>query len=82
MKTPTHTRPRQRDGKIALADCPRICSVPDFPELCARLQLYHRTPHRSTVARWVQKGTIPTTTQNGITYILVHQYLHQLNIAY
>lgn len=81
--TPTAAHaPRSRDGKIALADAPRVCSVTDFPRLCERLQLFNRTPHRSTVSRWISRGTVPTTRQNGQTYILVHAYLKQLGIAY
>lgn len=74
--------PRSRDGKIALADAPRVCTVTDFPRLCERLQLFHRTPHRTTVLRWIYRGTVPTTRQNGQTYILVHAYLKQLGLAY
>jgi hypothetical protein len=80
--TKTAQKPRERDGKIALVDCPRVCTVPDFPALCERLRLFTRTPHRSTVFRWVKNGTIPTVTQNGTTFILVHQYLKQLAVAF
>lgn len=78
----TPTRPRSRDGKIALADCPRVCTATEFPALCERLRLYNRPPHRSTVHRWIQRGSLPTTRHNGVTYILVHQHLKQLNIAF
>lgn len=81
MPTVVHA-PRSRDGKIALADVPRVCSVTDFPRLCERLQLFNRTPHRSTVLRWIYRGIVPTTRQNGQTYILVHAYLKQLGLAY
>ena len=74
--------PRTRDGKIALADTPRVCSVTDFPRLCERLQLFNRIPHRSTVSRWIARGAVPITQQNGQTFILVHAYLLQLGLAY
>ena len=82
MLHPTTTRPRQRDGKIALADAPRICHVTAFPALCEQLQLFNRAPHRSTVARWIKKGIVPTTQQEHGTFILVHQYLRQLGLAF
>lgn len=82
MLHPTTTRPRQRDGKIALADAPRICTVSAFPALCQQLQLFNRTPHRSTIARWVRNGTVPTKRQGNGTFILVHQYLRQLGLAF
>lgn len=80
--TKTAQKPRERGGKIALVDCPRVCTVSAFPALCERLNLFTRPPHRATVGRWVKSGTLPTVQQNGVTYILVHQYLKQLAVAF
>lgn len=75
-------RPRTRDGKLALVDCPKVCRVSEFPAICASLGLFNRPPHRATVHRWVEQGKLPTTEQSGQVFILVHQYLQKMGLAY
>lgn len=78
---PTHA-PRIAEGKIALADVPLLCTVAEFPDVCQRLRLFAKVPHRSTVARWVANGKLATLEHAGVVYVRVHNFLKAAGLAF